>query len=321
MDPTTDTDRPDSAPPKPVRTPSARWAALLSAATLGVGIAVGAAIGPAPQSSLGAAEGLAQRLPLLIAGVGSHRAASASGASRQAAEEPAAASGVRATARARKHRAKPASSPTTSTSSGESQEPGGGKSGEAKTPATKLPAVTNVWLIELAGSSFEAAETQAAAAPYIDTQLLAQGTLLKDWSALDASAFASEAAVVQTPAAGSTPPLLRSIVQPPCPEGAAGASCASETGQLTAADEFLKATLTTITGTSTYREHGLVVITFATVGIASQSELPAGASTATLTYKPPAGVALLSPFVKGGQRSAIAFDPTSPRQSLEKLLR
>ncbi len=121
---------------------------------------------------------------------------------------------------------------------------------------------------------------------------------------------------------GSTPPILHSIVQPPCPEGAAGAACAPETpGQLTAADEFLKATLATITGTTTYKEHGLVVVTFATVGIATQSELPAGASTSQLTSQPPAGVALLSPFAKAGARSTVAYNPTSPRQSLEKLLR
>lgn len=324
MDQPNEQDRPESSPPKPVRTPSVRGAAALAAAMLGIGIAVGAAIGPAPQSSLGAAEGLAQRLPLLIAGLDAHRAASTSGTATQASAEAGSASGEEATTKTRKGKAKRAASgATTQTGSGESQESqesSGEKSSEAKTQAKKLPAVTNVWLIELAGEGFEAAETQAAAAPYIDTQALAQGTLLKSWSALDASAFASEAAIAETPAAGSTPPLLHSIVQPPCPEGAAGAACASEAGQVSAADEFLKATLATITATSTYKEHGLVVITFAMVGIAAQSELPAGASTATLTYQPPAGVLLLSPFVKGGQRSAVAFDPTSPRQSLEKLL-
>ena len=95
---------------------------------------------------------------------------------------------------------------------------------------------------------------------------------------------------------------MHSIVQPPCPEGAAGASCAHGTaGALTAADEFLKATLATITGTPAYREHGLVVVTFATVGIATQAGLPAGASSATLTSSRPRGVVLLSPFAKAGR--------------------
>ncbi len=45
-------------------------------------------------------------------------------------------------------------------------------------------------------------------------------------------------------ASGSPPPLLALDRPAACPEGAAGAACAPETpGQLTAADEFLKATL------------------------------------------------------------------------------
>ncbi len=63
----------------------------------------------------------------------------------------------------------------------------------------------------------------AAAAPYIDTQALPAGTLLSGWSALDGSAFANEAALL----AGSSPQLVDTIVQPPCPEGAAGAACAA----------------------------------------------------------------------------------------------
>src|SRR5438477_150359 len=81
------------------------------------------------------------------------------------------------------------------------------------------------------------------------------------------------------------PPLLRPLVQPPCPEGvAAGAACAPETpGQLTAADEFLKTTLAQITATPGFRERGLVVVTFTSVGLAAQQGLPAATSTATLT--------------------------------------
>ena len=61
------------------------------------------------------------------------------------------------------------------------------------------------------------------------------------------------------------------------------------------------------------------MVTFADVGIATQSELPAGASTSTLTSTPPAGAAVLSPLAKAG-RSSVTFNPTSPKQSLEKLL-
>ena len=168
-----------------------------------------------------------------------------------------------------------------------------------------------MWLIQLDGGTFEGALAQAAAAPYITGSLVPTATLLRSWSAVDATAFAARRRVAEPPVAGAVPPLLHSIVQPPCPEGAAGASCAPETpGQLTAADEFLKATLAEITSLSTYREHGLVVVTFATVGIATQSGLPAGASTSTLTYQPPAGVALLSPFAKAGAHPSTW--PTTP---------
>jgi hypothetical protein len=178
-----------------------------------------------------------------------------------------------------------------------------------------------VWLIELAGTSFATAQAQPSAAPYINSQLLPAGTYLSGWSALAASAFANDAALLQPSTPGGTPPLLHAIVQPPCPEGAAGAACAAETpGQLSAADEFLKTTLAQITSTPSFREHGLVVVTFAGVGLAAQQGLAASASSATLTSTPPAGAVLLSPFARAGARPAAAFNATSPEQSLTALL-
>jgi hypothetical protein len=325
MDDQTDTERPpdehpsepNPAPPAPVRLPSTRWAAVLAVAMLGIGVTVGAAIGPAPESSLaGGLPGIAQRLPLLIAAIGSHDTSAQPTTAAQPApapSEPAAA--------ASPPPSEPAAVATTPATAPASEEPADETKPSTSGSKSKLPAITNVWLIQLAGTSFEAAELQPTATPYITGQLLPAATFVKSWSALDASAFASEAALVEPPAAGSLPPILHSIVQPPCPEGAAGAGCAPETpGQLTAADDFLKATLATITGTSTYKEHGLVVVTFSTVGIATQSELPAGASTTQLTYQPPAGAVLLSPFAKAGARSTVAFNPTSPRRSVEALL-
>jgi hypothetical protein len=323
MDSATDTTPPEGhdAPPHggapaPVRIPSRRWAAALAAAMLGVGVGVGAAIGPAPAASLaGDIPSLAKELPLLIAGLeAKHRVSTATAPVKTQApavtpEATPAPTPVKA--------AKPASAPTPAASEETSTTE------KTKKPAAtkKLPAITNVWLIELAGGTFEAAVAQKAAAPYINGSLVPAATLLSSWSAVDANAFAAEATLAEPPVAGAVPPLLHAIVQPPCPEGAAGAACAPETpGQLTAADEFLKATLTSITSLSTYKEHGLIVITFATVGIATQSELPAGASTSTLAYQPAAGVALLSPFAKAGAHPSAAFNPTSPRQSLEKLL-
>jgi hypothetical protein len=90
---------------------------------------------------------------------------------------------------------------------------------------------------------------------------------------------------------------------------------------VSSADAFLKATIATIAATTTYSEHGLVVVTFATVSDPTASELQPGTSSSTLASQPPAGAVLLSPFAKAGVKSSAAFDPTSPKQSLEKLLR
>jgi hypothetical protein len=77
----------------------------------------------------------------------------------------------------------------------------------------------------------------------------------------------------------------------------------------------------TITSTADFRESGLIVVTFASIGSATATGLPAGAATATLTSQPPAGVLLISPFASVGAHSSTTFTPTSPKRSLEKLLR
>jgi hypothetical protein len=307
------------------RLPSRRLSALLAAAMLGLGVFVGAAIGPAPEMSFaGNSTEITKRL-LLLASVAAERrneanaaaAASAAAAAVAAKESEPAQSAVSAAAE---------ESPSTAAASGKSKESSAGEkegSEEEEKGASKknkLPPVSSIWLIELSGPGFSAALAQPTASPFI-TQTVAQGTLLSGWSALSASAFAGEAGIVEPPSADGTPPLLRTIVQPACPEGAAGAACAPETpGQLTAADEFLKATLATITTTALYKENGLVVITFATVALANQVGLPEGAASSTLTYRPPVGALLLSPFAKAGKRSSVAFNPTSPRKSVEALL-
>jgi hypothetical protein len=284
---------------------------------LGVGVVVGAAIGPAPTPSRAASN-----LPLLLETL----ARSAAAREAQAASAPVQPPAIVAEAtpaRKRHRRKRKASSEEEATSAAsipaasETTTPTTTTPKHSATKATQLPAVTHVWLIELAGTSFAAASAQPAAAPYMDTQAIAAGTLLSDWSGLDGGAFANDAALL----AGEPPQLLDMIVQPPCPEGAAGASCATETGALTAADEFLKTTVPTIASTAAFRENGLIVVTFASVGSATATSLPAGAATATLTSQPPAGVLLISPFVAVGAKSSATFDPTSPKQSLEKLLR
>lgn len=332
MNDTPNNEPPDKASPAPaprapmpagaLRLPSRRASVVLASAMLAVGLAVGAAIGPAPDSSLAGNSGIMQKLPALLATLAAQRQAAASPATTAAVAPPAVT--PQATPSSSSLPASSTSSASASPSSTPAAEPSPTTPGTTNTSAGKatLPPITSVWLIELSGVSFAEALAAPSAAPYISGQLIPKGTYLAGWSALSASAFANDAALAEHKGAlGATPPLLHSIVQPPCPEGAAGAACAGGTpGALTAADEFLKVALASITTTTTYGEHGLVVVTFATVGNATASELPSGASTATLTSQAPAGVVLLSPFAKAGARPATAFNPTSPKQSLEKLL-
>jgi hypothetical protein len=312
---------PSAQPASRTRLPSTRASLALAAAMLVAGVAVGAAIGPAPEASLAGGADIVQKLPALIAGVAAREraqpAAHATSAPPPITPQPTPAATPAASAPAT------ASTPTTTASAPTpaASEPTSPAAKPKSGGASKLPPITSVWLIQLAGGSFTEALASPAAAPVITGQLIPGGTLLSGWSALDGSGFASDAALSEhRPTVGSAPPILHSIVQPPCPEGAAGAACSSGPGQLTAADEFLKATLATITNTTTYSEHGLVVITFATVANPTASELPAGSSGATLTSQPPAGVVLLSPFVTAGAKSSVAFNATSPKQSLETLL-
>jgi hypothetical protein len=300
---------------------------MLAAGMLAIGVAVGAAIGPAPSTSFAG-----ERIPLVlqsiaaVAGGGTPTSAStvqpprlmpvtpqATPAVTSASTHSGKSSGASTQATKSKTPSSAAVSPTPTPSTTKTPTTSAGK-GEKQ---TTLPPVTNVYLITLSSGTFAQALAQSTAAPYIDSQLVPAGTLLSGWSSLDGSSFASEAALL-----GGTPPqTLDSIVQPPCPEGAAGESCAAETsGALSAADEFLKATVPTITSSAAYRAHGLIVISFATIGNATASSLPAGASTATLSSEPPAGVLLLSPFAKAGARPASTFNPTSPKQSLSRLL-
>jgi hypothetical protein len=313
-DPNQPTDPP--APKRVLRAPSARLTAALAAAMLAVGVAIGAAIGPAPSASLGQGLPLPVLLPRLLA---------AAGVGKQQASTPTTTSPPIATPATRKHKRRahraatstePETTPTTETStpSSSSTTP---KSTSKKKKKVALPPIANVWLIELSGSTFEGALAAPTAAPYTDSQAVPTGTLLSGYSALDASALASDAALL-----ASTPPqTLDTIVQPPCTEGAAAEPCLDETPTaLTAADSFLAQTLPTITSTAAYRDSGLVVITFGSVAAPAAAGLPAGSATATLTATPPAGALLISPFGTAGSRSSTAFDPSSPTQSLEKLL-
>ncbi len=317
--PVASTPLPCSAP----RLPSLRVTAALAAGMLAIGVAVGAAIGPAPNASF-AGEPVPLLLPSIAAlagaGAGAHTSAvkplAITPQATPAAASPSAGDASETTTKPAtpKTPSSAASSPTTTPNASKTPTTIGGES----TKQTPLPPVTHVWLITLTGATFTQALAQPAATPYIDSQLVPAGALLSEWSSLAGSSFASEAGLLS----GEPPQTMDSIVQPPCPEGVAGATCKPETaGALGAADEFLKATVPTITSTAAYREHGLIVITFGAVGNATASSLPAGASTATLSSEPPVGVLLISPFVHAGSKPSMKYDPTSPMQSLSGLLR
>jgi hypothetical protein len=300
--------------------------AALAAVMLVFGVAVGAAIGPAPEGSLAGISGMPWLLPTLRAleaGAGqSHPAAPSAAPAAQPpaiapalSAAPALAASPSSTPPGTAASSSPAGSPAAASSAPSATPPPEG----AKTPTKQasLPAATNVWLIELSGASFSQALAQPSSASYMESQLIPKGTLLSGWSAVEGSALASEASLL----AGTPPQTLDTIIEPPCPEGAAGSQCAPETaGALSAADSFLQQTVPTITSLAAYREHGLIVVTFGSIGSASASGLPAGAATSTLSTTAPSGVLLLSPFARAGAKPSTSFNPASPKQSLQQLL-
>jgi hypothetical protein len=306
--PTSGQQAPTPAPPggRPPRLPSVRASAALAASMLAIGVGVGAAIGPAPSASFAGIN-----LPTLLSTLAAQSAPTAS--TSTTAPPP-----ISPTAT-------PTEAATASTEPAQASETGdtGSKEQtqkETNKPAAKganLPPVTRVWLIELSGTSFTEAKQQASVAPFITGTAIPAGSLLNGWSAIQAGAFASDAALI----AAKPPQLLDTIVQPACPEGEAGLGCQPGTsGALKTADEFLAQTLPTITSNALYKSNGLIVVTFSSVLVASATGLPAGASTSTLTSEPPAGALLISPFVTAGASPATKFDPSSPVRSLSKLL-
>jgi hypothetical protein len=307
----------------PSRLPSRRASLVLAVGMLTIGVAVGAAVGPAPATSLAGNGDIVQKLPALIAAVAARgHSAPAQPAATSTQPPPIvpqatpAASSTAATATSA-----PAQEATQPSSESHKKSPN--TQGKAPSSSTsKLPPITSVWLIELSGSSFNEALANPTAAPYTTGEAIPKGTFLSSWTALSASAFAADAALAEHRATvGGTPPVLHTIVQPACPEGPAAAACLPGTpAGIALADAFLKATIASITQSTTYTEHGLIAVTYATVADPATVELPAGSASSTLVSEPPAGVLLLSPFAKAGAKPTTAFDPTSPKQSLEKLL-
>ncbi|MFI5005288.1 MAG: hypothetical protein ACHQE6_09770, partial [Solirubrobacterales bacterium] len=375
-------------PPQTPQLPSRRMGAVLAALMLAAGIALGALIGPGPAASLAStsrAAAVGRVLALLALGGGTGSGSNlllSSGAAHPPASQPKPSSSSETTAGGRSSGAgsgsngagggpgssssgsghsssAPQTSSTSSPSSGSvsptsSTTPGAGGGGadKTKTPAA-LPPIANVWLVVLPpGGSLANAPGQSTATPYLDGQLVRQGTVLSGDSSLAAEQLAGAATLLSGQVGASV-----STISPPPSGGPAN---------LQAADAFLQEVVPKIMASAAYREHGLIVIAFgaasppaasqgaASAGAANQSAAspgaasppasqgaatepwagtteapgtevtyPAGTPTSTLTAAgAPAGALLLSPFLRHvGARSASALNPASPRASLEGLFK
>lgn len=347
-------------PPQTPQLPSRRMGAVLAALMLAAGIALGALIGPGPAASLAstsraAAVGRVLALLALGGGTGSggnlllsagaahppaqapppipaspSKASAAAGGSNGASGGP----GSSSTGSGHSSSATPTSSTSSpspgsaSPTSSTTPEAGGGEAKKTKTPAA-LPPIANVWLVVLPpGGSLANAPGQSATTPYLDGQLVSQGTVLSGYSSLAAEQLAGAAMLLS----GQVGPSVSTISPPP-----SGGPPSPQ-----AADAFLQEVVPKIMASAAYREHGLIVIAFgaasppaaspgaATEPAAGTTEAagpevayPAGTSTSTLTAAgAPAGALLLSPFLRHvGARGANTFNPASPRTSLEALFK
>lgn len=381
------TSSPPPLPPQAPKLPSPRVSAVLAALMLAAGVAAGALIGPGPAASLAStsrAGAVGRVLALLALGEGAGGGSGlllSSGAghtSSTPASQPAPSTASKATSGAGSGPAEAGGGAASSSSSSSSTASSSPKTGSSKgsasptrstTPAagggesettkatTPLPPAAQVWLIVLPyGTSVTNTLGQSAAAPYLDGQLVTQGTVLSAYTSLAAGQLAGAATLLsgQEAAGVSTvsPPPCTTAATPgatdqgtttpgqgtaaggpltstPCPTG--------EPAGVAAADAFVAEVVPKIVASATYKEHGLIVITFATAagaasapstetpsteGAGAEVVYPAGTLTTTLTAAgAPAGALVLSPFLRHpGKRVASAFDPQAPRTSLEGLL-
>jgi hypothetical protein len=130
---------------------------------------------------------------------------------------------------------------------------------------------------------------------FFDSLLESQACVKDD---VDLSQLSSDLA---TPA---DTPSLSWIVPGACEDGAQ-ASCGSGTiTGLPGAGAFLEKVVPEITGTSAYKQHGLILITFDSAASSASSQV---------------GALVLSPFARAGKRNEEAFNTYSLLKSLERL--
>jgi hypothetical protein len=320
------------------RLPSFRVRCALAVGLFALGIALGAAIGPAPQSSLA---GTTTPPNTLIASLLSRYAASptatatASKAPTKAPTSPSAPTasgpagpsptGLPATPPAAAHAgtgAPAAAIPRTPVSEPSGTTPASSSSGTS-TPVAKgdpvapLPAIAHVWLIALPGAGFASAQSQSSADPYLSQQLVAQGTLLKTYSPLAAGALSADAALLS----GQSAPQEISYTAPGCDPTAQPACTPGSASELAGVDSYLHQLIPQITASAEYSEHGLIAITFFSAPAESSPLGGPPAPVAGTLAAQPLGVLLLSPFLrKRGTQSTAPFHPATPRKDLERLL-
>jgi hypothetical protein len=241
-----------SAPPPPPipKLPSRRVSAVLATTVLGVGIALGALIGPGGAGSIPSlasssrAAALARVLALLAFGSGADSASqlalssealgppastpqptpssnSATSAGATTADGGASTASHTSTS---SPRSSSSPSPSPRSTSPTAAAPAGGGEGEAEKKGKPLPPIANVWLIELPyGTSVENALKQSAAAPYLDGQLKREGTILSSYSSLATAQLAGAAPLLS----GQVDASVTTLAPPPCGTGAAGGAGAA----------------------------------------------------------------------------------------------
>lgn len=242
-------------------------------------------------------------------------------------------------------------SPTSSTT----PRAGGGEAEKTKTPAA-LPPIANVWLVVLPpGGSLANAPGQSTTTPYLDGQLESQGTVLSGYSSLAAEQLAGAATLLS----GQVGANVSTISPPPPASSGAPSSQAADAFLQEVVPKIMASaayrehglivivfgaasTPTASPGSASAgaadpgtASPGAASPPVASPGTATQPSTeatgaagtevayPAGTSTSTLTTAGvPAGALLLSPFLRHvGARSANAFNPASPRASLEALFK
>jgi hypothetical protein len=296
------TDNPSSTSPrKAPRLPSVKVSGALAAVLFAVGIVLGAAIGPAPQSS----QARAPALPLqtLLSALSPSLAARTATPAPLSATTPAAPATTPAVTSAPAGTSTPAPAatpaapmtltPTTSppattrtplAASETTTTPAVSKG--TKTPSSKntpsstasLPPIAQVWLIVLPGEGFADALTQPATAPYLTGQLVPKGALMSAYSPIAAGALAEDAALLS----GQSSPQETQLAAPDCsatsgqptqpaqsttttPTPQTQPSCTPGTAaELASDDAYLRQTLPQIMASAAYKSHGLIVVTFTT---------------------------------------------------------